>query len=82
LKLLRELSVNEIDYSLYHDEDYAISIRYRARLEAAGILYAPIAVARRFATETGDGYENPLTDTFGFHSRDFCEKYGIQDFEK
>lgn len=46
-----------------HPEDACICQTHRAALEAKGIVFAPLTLARRFAVEDGE----MQGDTFGFH---------------
>jgi hypothetical protein len=49
------------------NEDLHICCTLRADLEAAGIKFAPLEVARRFAIEIPLDENHKLTNTFGFH---------------
>jgi hypothetical protein len=84
IRLLKELQRGVDEgrrfYTMYAPEDGVICNVYRDALEARGIKFAPLSVARRFSTETGNYLSNPLKDTFGFHSRHFCKTFGIRDF--
>lgn len=75
-KVMRE---NPQFFRYVGDEDYVISYIFRPKLEFFGVKFAPLHIAQQFSTETGNYLRNPTKDTFGFHSREFCKKYGIPD---
>jgi Protein of unknown function (DUF5672) len=67
LETLRDISIAN-----FHPSDCAVcrnefegKKRYRSELEAQGIKYAPIGLARRFSVEN-----EPYVDSFGFHGWD------------
>jgi len=49
------------------NEDLYICLDLRPKLEEAGIKFAPVEVAKRFAVEKPISSEHTITNTFGFH---------------
>lgn len=55
------------EISNYHPEDVVISVHKRKELEARGIIYAPINLAKKFSYEGEDKINRKWNGQFGFH---------------
>lgn len=63
-RLLETLNHLQAELSVVHPEDEIIGRRYRERLEAEGVRFSPLEVARQFSVE-----DAPYAGSFGFHGR-------------
>lgn len=54
-------------FTEFHPEDIVLCVQNRAKLEAEGMQFAPIELAKRFSYEAIDEVNKKWTDQFGFH---------------